>query len=269
MKKLLVLLVFVALAFGLTGCDEWDADVTNPVFSDNFNQPLDTSSKWFPNWYGGSSPTDPPNGSMDSCWSPANVSVSNSQLHLNLTSPDCNGHPYTGSGIVSRGAIAWDPPMRFAARVKFPAVSGQYRNWPAFWVTGSGQYGTCAGWPYGGEFDVAEVLGSTSLRGVTHYSSGGCSGGDASMGQTLATANDGQFHTYRVDLSAGSSSCSSPFRSVHIQYSMDDKYLSAYDRCINTSGGYDVVLQHSTGDWGGTSSAPAVMDVDWVAVQAG
>jgi hypothetical protein len=266
-KRLLAILAVLAVA--LVGCTEWDAEIKDgqsTVFGDEFNGSLDTS-KWHPNWYGGTGATNPPNGAMTSCWSPSNITVANSQLHLALTSADCLGEPYTGSGIVSRGAMTWAPPMRFMARVKFPNSSGRYINWPAFWVTGSGDYGTCAGWPYGGEYDVAEGLGDTALRAVTHSSSS-CSGSDSSMGQTLSTQNDGQFHVYRVDLSRGSGSCSSPFTSVRIQYSRDSTFLSAYDRCINVGAGYDVVLQHSTGTWGGTSVAPAMMDVDWVSVTA-
>jgi hypothetical protein len=267
MKKILVLLALVVCSMGLTSCHGG-----GHPFDEQFDGTSLNTNAWILNWYGGSGPTNPPNGEMDSCWSPSNVTVSGGQLHLSLTSPDCIGYPYTGSGVVSRtpSSFAWKPPMRFEASVRFPGAPN-FHNWGALWVTASGTYGTCAGWPYGGEFDVAEVLGG-QLRAVTHYSSNGtCSGGnsDAGSNQSQATTNDGLFHTYRVDLSAGSSSCSSPFTSVRIQYSKDNTYLPPYERCINVSGGWDIVLQHSTGTWGGTSVAPAVVDVDWVTVTTG
>ena len=233
-------------------------------FEDQFNGTSLDTNKWFSAWYANNT-TNPPNSAMDSCWNPSNVSVSSGTLKLALTDTDCIGKPYTGSGIVSEGSIAFDPPMRFECRVKFPELFTAYINWPACWVTTSDVGILCQKWPEGGEFDIAEGLGNTSLQAVTHGTDS-CGGSDSTNAYTLSTSNDGQFHTYRVDLDQGTISCGTGFTAIEIQYARDGVTKPSHQRCLNVGSGWDFVLQHSTGQWGGSSVAPATMEVDYVTV---
>lgn len=270
MKRLLLALAAALAATSLlTSCHGG-----GHPFSDSFDGTTLDTGKWMRDWYtlDTNDPSDPPNSAMTSCWAPSNVSVSGGQLHLALDDTDCTTstktYAYRGSGIVQHGNIAFDPPMRFECRVRFPELFGAYINWPACWVTTSDVGVPCQRWPEGGEFDIAEGLGNTSLEAVTHAANF-CGGPDVATAQTLSTSNDGQFHTYRVDLDQGTTSCSSGFTAVKIQYARDGVTQPSYERCMNVGSGWDFVLQHSTGEPGGTSVAPATVDVDYVTVTDG
>lgn len=245
------------------------------LFEDDFTTSISTSN-WNVGWYGNGTTdiTKGANSSETACWNPANISTSNSQLHLVLRHQYCTTtatdasiqtFPWTGAGITTRHTFNTSSATVHAeAKIQLPALNGAYSDWPAFWLTGVQE---C--WPQHGELDIAEVS-TTDLSAHTHY---GTTCGDTSKNTSvIATLNDANFHVYSADASpAAGGSCSSPYRYEQVTYKRDGTVIGTHTQCIDLTGGWMVVVNLSCGDKpGDLNGGPCVdgsqMDVEYVAV---
>jgi hypothetical protein len=147
----------------------------NLIFDEQFRGSTLDTTKWSTGWYG-SGITGPVNADIeDAYYDPARVTVSGSNLNMNLIdSPQTvNGvsRRYGASLINSNGKFEFTFGA-FEARIYLPAgtttdVNGfpLPANWPAFWAAGQPV------WPTNGEIDVME--GFASSVGAHFIYSGG------------------------------------------------------------------------------------------------
>ena len=181
------------------------------------------------------------------------------------TGPDGVTRNYTSARIQTKGLFA-TAYGRIEARIKLPAGRGL---WPAFWALGQGI--DTIGWPWCGEFDVMENLGSDpfTVYGSIHGPQAGARRGQ--YGLTTAVRSRSSlatgFHTYGVTWS--------PDRIV---FSLDGVAYSTRTPASLAPGQRWVFNQRFFlllnlavgGDWPGSPGAgthfPATMLVDWVRV---
>lgn len=172
-------------------------------FSDEFNSGRLDLSKWEPNWLAGNSSTisKPINGSEESCYDPALVSVgafggASGAMKLSAVSRSCrasNGTTYkAASGMVTTSGKFTFTHGYMEARVWLDGSSST-KNWPAFWADGTGS------WPTTGEIDVMEGLGG---RPAWHFH-WGSSGSPQQVGGAPSVSKVG-WHIYGADWEAGS-----------------------------------------------------------------
>jgi hypothetical protein len=172
------------------------APTTTVLFDDQFNGTSLDRTKWRPNWLAGNdnAVTKPVNSQEQSCYDPAQVSVSGGVLHLRAAARLCpanNGitYPYA-SGLVETAHDFLFTYGRLEARIFVPPGLGAVSNWPAFWSNGTGV------WPTTGELNVMEGLNG---KACWHFHS--ASGGP---GGCPALANPSGWHTFAADWRAGS-----------------------------------------------------------------
>ncbi len=220
------------------------------IFDDEFNGTHLDTSKWRPNWLGGSDSTvtKPINGAEQSCYDPRQVSVGGGALVLRADQRSCtanNGVTYGyASGLVETANHFTFTYGHAEARVWLQGTSGGIANWPAFWLDGTGT------WPLTGELDVMEGL---SGHACYHFHSvlggpGGCAyGGLGGAG----------WHVYAADWSPG-----------RVTYSYDGIVVGSITSGITSSPMF-LILNLAVGGWGmptSASSYPARMLVDYVRV---
>lgn len=166
-------------------------------FSDEFNGSRLDTSKWRPNWLGGSDSTvtKPVNTAEVSCYDPKQVGMGNSVLTLAAEARPClasNGTTYNyASGMIqSYGHYQFTYGYLEARMWLQSDAAGTPLDWPAFWSNGTGT------WPTTGEIDVMEVLG-THLCYHFHYSGG-------APGSCPTVATPGGWHTFGANWQPGS-----------------------------------------------------------------
>jgi beta-glucanase (GH16 family) len=166
----------------------------NLKFSDEFNGSSVDTSKWQPNWLGGSNTavTKPINGSEQSCYDPAQATVVNGSLKLSAVSRSCNGYSYASGMVTSHGHYTFTYGY-MEARVWMDGSSSP-KNWPAFWADGTGN------WPTTGEIDVMEGLGGSP---AWHYHWGSSSNPSQTGGAPSMSSKTG-WHIFGADWEAGS-----------------------------------------------------------------
>ena len=141
----------------------------------------------------------------------SNVSVAGGYLVLTLSSSSA-GAEVSSSPADGAGKNGYLLPVGgfLEARIDFPGSGATVDNWPAFWASGPD-------WPYDGEEDVAEGLGTMTSN--YHYEA---AGGEGSVNSgTIPGTWAGGFHTYGIY--RGTSSCTVYYdgRKV-VSYSTDD-----------------------------------------------
>lgn len=155
------------------------------AFNDDFNSAGLDTNKWAACWFA------PGCGTMNKVsTSPANVSVSNGNLVLNLASATSgalvSSNPRGGAGTGYQFTTGY-----VEARIKFPGNANGLYNWPAFWSTGQS-------WPATGENDIAEVLKAKMT--VNYHSTSGAQN-QGGVGGNWAN----EYHTFGLHRMAGSS----------------------------------------------------------------
>ena len=155
------------------------------AFNDDFNGAGLDTNKWAACWFA------PGCGTMNKVsTSPANVSVSNGNLVLNLASATSgalvSSNPRGGAGTGYQFTTGY-----VEARIKFPGNANGLYNWPAFWSTGQS-------WPATGENDIAEVLKAKMT--VNYHSTSGAQN-QGGVGGNWAN----EYHTFGLHRMASSS----------------------------------------------------------------
>jgi beta-glucanase (GH16 family) len=145
------------------------------IFDDEFGGSRLDRSKWSTGWYG-SGITGPVNPSEAQCYDPAQVTVAQGQLDLQLvsrtvrcsTSSGQITRPYVSGIVTTNGRFAFTHGY-LEARVWMPGTR-TIADWPAVWAVGHN-------WPSGGELDVVEGLGGQACWHFHDPSGapGGCS----------------------------------------------------------------------------------------------
>lgn len=129
-----------------------------------------------------------------------NVQIQNGNLVItalkeSYTGSDNIPREYTSARIKTQGLFA-QANGRFEARIKIPSGQGL---WPAFWLLGN-DVGS-SGWPYCGEIDIMESVGSAPATVVGTIHGPNYSGGASiSSRTTLASGKySDDFHIYAVE----------------------------------------------------------------------
>lgn len=177
---------------------------SSPIFEDNFTGTQLDTTKWASSWF---------NGSVQNqvTTSPANVSVSGSNLILTLSSST------SGASINTSPDDAATSPFTFTtgyaeARIFFPGNNTSIYNWPAWWINGRV-------WPNHGENDIAEGLGTMTVN--YHSASGGHNQG------TVPGIWSNAFHTYAIHRKVGS--CDVYYDGILVKsYTTDDGEAPQY-----------------------------------------
>jgi hypothetical protein len=179
------------------------------LFCDSFSGTTLDTTKWSPNWIGG---TGPVNGAESACYDPSHVTVHDGMLDLRITATQssCKGatRPET-TGIVTTYGKFLTPTTGYRViwKAYFPAAAnGEPANWSVVWDDG-------LSWPSKGESDTAEVLGNGTTSGSVcwHYhgpgsgdSQGGCDG------TRIGQANSVEAEHYLVAGEQGSGTVGGP-----------------------------------------------------------
>jgi len=202
-------------------------------FDDEFtaDSSLNTTT-WSPDWFGSG------NTQNQTLMLSSNVSVSGGDLNLEVTS--------SSGGIVSTNPDDGQPGhggYQFTygyaeSKIYLPASSSKIANWPAWWTNGQS-------WPTDGEMDIMEGLGGLACFHF-HYT-GGAPGG-------CATGNYSGWHTYGANWQPGS-----------VTYYYDGIQVGKITTGITSMPMY-LILENSTGSYGGTVVTPADMLVAYVRV---
>jgi len=125
----------------------------------------------------------------------SDVSVAGGDLILTLSS-STRGAQVSSSPADGAGRNGYLLPVGgfLEARIDFPGGGATVDNWPAFWASGPN-------WPYDGEEDVAEGLGTMT----SNYHYAGTSGEGSINSGTLPGSWGGNFHIYGIY--RGATSC--------------------------------------------------------------
>lgn len=163
------------------------------MFSDEFNGSSLDLGKWRPNWLGPSDTaiTKPVNSNEQSCYDPAQVSVSGGSLKLTAVARTCSSWAYASGIVTTSGHFTFSHGF-MEARLWLDGASS-VKNWPAFWADGTGT------WPTTGEIDVMEGLGGAP---AWHYHWGSPSS-PQQVGGTPPMSTRTGWHTFGADWESG------------------------------------------------------------------
>jgi hypothetical protein len=202
------------------------------VFDDEFNGSSLNTTTWSPDWFGSGNTQN--QTVMDS----SNVSVSSGDLNLVVTG-GTGGLVSTNPSDGQSGHSGYQFTYGFVeARIYLPASGSTIANWPAWWTNGQS-------WPTDGEMDVMEGLGGSACYHF-HDSSGGPGG--------CASGNYSGWHIYGANWQPGV-----------VTYYYDGTEVGSINSGITSQPMY-LILENSTGSYGGTVVTPATMKVDYVRV---
>ena len=216
-------------------------------FDDEFNGSSLDLGKWQPNWLAGdnSSVMHPPNSDDINCTDPGQVSEGGGVLRLTAVQRSCaadNGVTYRyASGLVNTNSSFQFTHGYMEARIYLPSEGGHLLDFPQFWADGTGN------WPSTGELDVMEVLGNC-VGYHFHSDSGG-------PGSCASVRNPGGWHVFGARWEAGA-----------VTYYYDGVQVGRITSGITDSPMYLILDNCVDPTWGGATSAPVSMLVDYVRV---
>ncbi len=214
------------------------------VFSEDFNGSNLDTSKWSAAWDGITGIYGPVNSSETACYDSSNLSFpGDGSLHLRLISKEetCKGavRPYAGALIHSNTKFQFSYGL-YEVRAYLPAATpATIANWPAIWS--DGQH-----WPKDGEIDTMEGLGGKACFNF-HYSR-------RSAAPVCPAGDFTGWHTFASDWEPGS-----------ITYFYDGVQVGQITTRITAAPEY-LILNYTQGSWGGPTSVPAEMQIDYVRV---
>jgi beta-glucanase (GH16 family) len=250
-KKIIVLIGIVVALFSVSAasCEYLPDPTINYKFTDEFNGTSLDLNKWRPNWLAGSDTTitKPVNGAEESCYDPAQVSVSGGYLHLKAVQRQCrasNGQTYNyASGLIQTYNKGFTYTYgHLEARVFMPG-NGSVQNWPAIWANGAPP-GT---WPHDGENDMVEGLNGKNCYHF-HSDSGG-PGGCANMSPASG------WHIFRADWEPGK-----------VTYIYDGNVVGTITQGITSSPMYLIANYGISSELGGPKVLPSELLVDYIRV---
>ncbi len=218
------------------------------VFRDEFNNNALDTSKWSAAWDNITGIYGPVNGAETACYDSSNVIFpGDGSLHLQLESKQafCKGasRPYSGALIHSNTKYQFTYGY-YEVRAFLPAASnGTIANWPAVWSDGQN-------WPVDGENDTMEGLSGKACYHF-HYAIDSNTAGD------IGACANGTFtgwHVFASDWEPGS-----------ITYYYDGIQVGQITTGITSSPHY-MILDYTQGSWGGLTSVPAEMQIDYARI---
>jgi len=213
------------------------------TFDDEFNGNSVNTEHWGTNWLGAPGEiTKPINSAEQAAYDPAEVSVSDGNLHLHTDnrSVKVGGKNYNMvAGVVQSDGHFEQTYGYFEARIYLDGSGGNIYNWPAFWLDGQN-------WPNDGECDIVEGL---SGQASWHFhSASGAPGGTASGDYT-------GWHTYGALWEPGS-----------VTYYYDGVEVGNITSGITSSPMFMILNDGVSSRIGGPTHVPSDMMVDWVHV---
>lgn len=220
-------------------------------FSDDFNGSSLDTSKWQPNWLGGSNTqiTNPVNTNELACYDPAQVTVSGGTLKLNAVQKSCRttqglSYNYSSGMVESYNSYRYtygvaEARMYLPARSATPSIPA---NWPAFWSDGEN-------WPMDGEIDTMEVLGTDTCW---HYHYGNVSNQQQVGNCPWASGKPG-WHTFANKWDANG-----------IDFYYDGQLVGHVNSSITVSTSHYLILNHAISS--GSITVPSTVEVDYVRV---
>jgi beta-glucanase (GH16 family) len=202
-------------------------------FDDEFTKDSSLNTTvWSPDWFGSG------NTQNQTLMLSSSVSVSGGYLNLEATSSSgaiVSTNPDDGQA----GHTGYQFTYGFAeAKIYLPASGSGIANWPAWWTNGQD-------WPTDGEIDIMEGLSGLACYHF-HYTGGGPGG--------CATGDYTGWHTYGAEWQPGS-----------VTYYYDGAPVGQITSGITSMPMY-LILENSTGSYGGTVVTPADMLVAYVRV---
>ncbi len=213
------------------------------VFRDEFNSSALDGSRWSAAWDGITGIYGPVNSAETACYDSSNITFpGDGSLHFKLISKSasCKGavRPYSGALIHSNAKYQYAYGY-YEVRAYLPAATpGTIANWPAIWSDGQS-------WPTDGENDTMEGL---SGQACYHFHSPSGSPGACAKGDFTG------WHIFGSDWQPGS-----------VTYYYDGVKVGQITSGITSSPEY-LILDYTQGTWGGPTSIPAEMLVDYVRV---
>lgn len=219
-------------------------------FDDEFNARALNLRKWQPNWLGAdASTTTTSDNHLDlNCMAPEQVGQANGMLALAATSRRCRIRHRVfryASGLVNTSRSFHFTYGLLAARIFIPAARDHRpANFPAFWALGSTP-GHDAG-----ELDVMEALRGCGPGLGWHFH-----GELGAPGACVALAHPSGWHVFAADWEPG-----------RVTFYYDGRRVAQLTSGITHRPMYLVLNNSIDPTYGGSSSAPATMLVDWVRV---
>jgi len=189
--------------------------------------------------------------SYNTCNGKGSISAANGMLQLSSDGSTNNGAAVISPGTYTSGI--------FEAKINFAgAADGTIADWPAFWLS-SAWSGSLA-WPYGGELDAAEGLGSGNLSVTYHYNANGPNPASA----YAPTQTD----TFHVTPTPGWHVVTVVWTTQKFDVYYEGKLVKTVAGSFVQNTPMNVIFDMTSGEWGHQPGQPASMDVAYLRIWA-